>query len=104
VRDFLYIDDAIDGLIAVAGAPAARGLVLNVASGEPRTVRSVLSELRGVIGRGSIDFGARPRREGEPPALVADTRRIRSVTSWRPALTLTEGLRRTAVAFGLGAR
>jgi nucleoside-diphosphate-sugar epimerase len=104
VRDFLYIDDAIDGLIAVAGAPAARGLVLNVASGEPRTVRSVLAELREVIGRGSIDFGARPKREGEPPALVADTRRVRSVTSWCPAHTLTEGLRRTAVAFGLGAR
>jgi nucleoside-diphosphate-sugar epimerase len=94
-RDFLYIQDAVEGLTALALTPIARGEIFNVASGQPVIVREVLELLQQLIGTGTIDFGARPMREGEVMELYADIGRMQTVTGWQPHINLAQGLSRT---------
>jgi len=94
-RDFLYVEDAVRGLIALASTPTTRGEIFNVASGCPMTVRAVLETIENLIGRGKLEFGARPMRPGEIMALYADVSKIQRFTGWQSAVELSEGLRRT---------
>jgi UDP-glucose 4-epimerase len=94
-RDFLYVDDAVTGLVALASATAARGKIFNVASGEGVQVRQVLEAIYGLVQRGAIDFGARSTRPGEIMDLHADITRIKQFTQWYPRVALVDGLRLT---------
>jgi nucleoside-diphosphate-sugar epimerase len=94
-RDFLYIDDAITALVALASTAATRGKVFNVASGKGVCVRQVLDTIQSLAQCGTIDFGARSMRPGEIMELYADITRIKQFTQWEPRVDLEDGLRRT---------
>ena len=98
-RDFLYVQDAVEGLVALAQTPAAQGYVFNIASGIPVTVRKVLETLQAIIDRGNIDFGAYPMRDGEAMALYAKVKRIQRITGWQPQTSLEDGLQETVAYY-----
>ena len=68
-RDFTYVDNVVDANIRAADASEASGHVINVATGEPRSVNALADAIGEVLGK--------PRREGVPPA--AHRRRPRLV-------------------------
>lgn len=97
VRDYLHIDDAAAGLIALAAsisdAPRAPSIV-NLCSGAGVTVRRFAETLAGVLGapRELLQFGAIPMRAREIAYLVGDVGYLNSLMPWRPAYTLEGGL------------
>jgi UDP-glucose 4-epimerase len=44
-----------------------------------------------------LEIREEPRREGDPPALVAGAERVRSVLGWAPRLDDLDGIVRTAL-------
>ena len=85
VRDYLHVDDlarahvqALEHL-AAGGAP----LVANCGYTDGFSVRQVLDTVRRITG---VDFPVdeAARRPGDPPVLVADSRRIRERLGWQP--------------------
>lgn len=94
-RDFIYIDDLVNGLLAVARCPRAAGAVLNLSSNVPVSIKDVARRVQGMIGRGRVRFGAVPYRVNETMHYAADNARARTLTGWRPRVALEEGLRRT---------
>jgi nucleoside-diphosphate-sugar epimerase len=94
VRDFLHVDDVAGAFAALVDSDA-RG-PLNVASGEGVAVRQLAELLAQAAGRPDLlDIGAVPPRPGDPPAIVGDPERLRHELSWRPQLTLEDGLEQT---------
>jgi UDP-glucose 4-epimerase len=94
VRDYLYVDDAVRGLVAVASCGRA-GEDYNVASGEPVRLIDLASMLAVEMGVPSIRI--RPTGKtfaGDTPRWFADTRKMRAL-GFVPAVSLQEGLRRT---------
>ncbi|MDP3160395.1 MAG: NAD(P)-dependent oxidoreductase [Reyranella sp.] len=97
VRDYLYIEDAAAGLIALAAsiseAPRAPSIV-NLCSGAGVTVRRFAETLAGTLGtpREFLQFGAIPMRPREVAYLVGDVGYLNSLTRWRPAYTLERGI------------
>ena len=97
VRDYLHIDDAAAGLIALAAsiseAPRAPSIV-NLCSGAGVTVRRFAETLAGALGapRELLQFGAIPMRAREIAYLVGDVGYLKSLMLWRPAYTLESGL------------
>lgn len=95
LRDFCYVEDAVEGLIHCAAKPQAIGHVINVASGEPVYVRSVIEKVVELIGKGRPDFGAYPYRPGENMELYADINLAKSLLGWKPQTNLEDGLTKT---------
>ena len=94
VRDFLYVEDVAEALVALLGS-AVTGAV-NVASGRPTTLRALLSTIGAQLGREHLlQVGARPAAADEPPLLVADVTRLTREVGWTPRTSLDDGVRQT---------
>ena len=90
-RDFLHATDAAAAFVSLLDSEV-EGPV-NVASGWAVSLREVVNIIADHLGgRGLVDFGAVPTSPGEPPRLVADTRRLREEVAWSPRYGLAEGL------------
>lgn len=84
VRDYVHVADIADAHVRAldvkvdARAPVA----LNLGTGTGRSVREVIAAARHVTGK-PVPVTERPRRPGDPPALVAAVDRARDVLGWR---------------------
>jgi len=97
LRDFLYVDDCVEALIAVAGEPAAVGEVVNVGNDRASTFLEVAEILRDLVPGTEIVFTdfTPERKAQEPGDFVSDISKIRRLTGWEPRVGLREGLART---------
>jgi UDP-glucose 4-epimerase len=93
--DWVFIDDVVSGLMAVAISSDVEGLTIDLGSGRLTSIRDIVDEIRSIIGYGVAPaFGAVPDRPFEFPcvARVAETQRL---TGWTATTSLREGLMRT---------
>jgi nucleoside-diphosphate-sugar epimerase len=96
-RDFVYVGDVVDANLAAAEAPGASGHVLNVASGLGTSVLDIAGALEQMLGR-PLPVRHTPVRPGDVSHTLADISRAREWLGFVPAVSLAEGLRRTAGA------
>jgi len=86
VRDYIHVDDLSTAhLLALADLKKSKtSQVYNCGYGRGFSVLEVIAAAKRVTG---IDFAVerRPRRPGDPPALVADSGLIRRRLGWQPA-------------------
>jgi nucleoside-diphosphate-sugar epimerase len=92
VRDFLYVEDLGHGFATLLDS-SVQGAV-NLASGEGRSIRSLVEALRARLG-GSVDYGALPTPAGDPASVVADVSRLRDELGWFPRIGVDVGLDRS---------
>ena len=59
------------------------------------TIRSMIEQVRAIVGHGQPEFGQIPYRTGENMALWADRSLARELLGWAPQVLLEEGLART---------
>jgi UDP-glucose 4-epimerase len=85
-RDFTFVSDAVDALIAVAESSKV-GEIYNVGSGHPVSVNTLVRLL------GSPPSVHIPKRPGEPDCTWADISKIRLEIGWEPKVSFAEGVR-----------
>jgi nucleoside-diphosphate-sugar epimerase len=95
VRDFCFIDDVINAIFIVLKSSNSKGEIINIASGEPVSIRSVVEKIRDLIGRGNPKFGEIEYRSNENMNLYADTYKAKKLLNWESKIPLNEGLLRT---------
>jgi UDP-glucose 4-epimerase len=97
IRDYIYIDDAISGLLATMLAPAERfkGLdpVFNIGSGRGVSLRELITLLTQILNK-PIDVEYLPSRDFDVHANVLDITRAREILDWSPTVNIEEGLSR----------
>ncbi|HEX7253515.1 MAG TPA: SDR family NAD(P)-dependent oxidoreductase, partial [Thermoanaerobaculia bacterium] len=86
VRDFLYVDDCVDALLAAAREPRAVGEILNVGHDRASTFLEVAELLRELVPGARIEFTdfTPERRAQEPGDFLSDITKIRNVLGWEP--------------------
>lgn len=95
-RDFLYVEDAVRAMLALAETEAAMRQVVNVGTGVEHTVRHVAEQAARLSGQGAnLRVGAIASRPGEASRYVCAIDKVTSLTGWRPQVGLEEGLART---------
>jgi nucleoside-diphosphate-sugar epimerase len=98
-KDWIFIDDVVDGLLAALRADLPAGTTVELGTGLSTSVRDVVERLYAVVGRGGRPLpGMLPTRPGEEPIQIADAERTAALIGWRAAVSLDEGLRRLAAA------
>jgi len=86
VRDYIHVGDLAAAHVRVLErliASPRESLLLNCGYGRGYSVLEVLASVDRVTNR-AIERRLAPRRAGDPPALVADNRKILGTLDWRP--------------------
>jgi CDP-glucose 4,6-dehydratase len=98
-RDFLYVEDAVEAYLAIAGLLQPKhgaGEAFNAGSGRPRSVLAVAELICRLAGTGQEpDVRGTGTPEGEISRQWVDSSKLRAATGWAPRVDLEEGLRRT---------
>ena len=96
IRDYIHVDDLGAAHVrALEQVEPGRGLQLNLGTGRGHSVREVVDACRRVTGH-PIPAEIGPRRAGDPPELVADSRRAQATLDWTPHYTDIEEIVQTA--------
>ncbi|MGI8804979.1 MAG: GDP-mannose 4,6-dehydratase [Thermoleophilaceae bacterium] len=99
VRDFLYVEDTVAGVLAFAAWDEAPGSLLHIGTGEGVSVEEVVRLAGELLGRElEVRLDAQRVRPdaSEVQRLVCDARAARDQLGWQPEVPLREGLERTA--------
>jgi UDP-glucose 4-epimerase len=105
IRDYIHVTDLAQAHILsvealMAGAPSNK---FNVGTGSGFSVREVLQAVERVTGK-KVPYKVGPRREGDPPALVADSTKLKTTLGWSPKYADLETIVKHAWAFTSGPR
>jgi UDP-glucose 4-epimerase len=97
LRDFTYVDDAVDALVACAGREDTNGQIYNLGGEQPFSLADVARLLVEVNGGGEFVVKEFPpeRKRIDIGDYYCDWSRIRDSLGWRPRVDLREGLTRT---------
>tara|TARA_B100000925_G_scaffold291095_1_gene278016 strand:- start:909 stop:1826 length:918 start_codon:yes stop_codon:yes gene_type:complete len=99
LRDFCFIDDVIDALRLCLDNKKAIGQTINIASGNPISIKEVVKKVVKISRGGKPIFGGLNYRENEQMSLFADNRKANSILGWKPKVSLDEGLKKTVDFF-----
>ncbi len=89
-RDFIWVDDVIDGILRAALTPDIDGEIFNLGSGVETPIRRVVELVCEYGGGGKPNFGAMPLREGEIMRCVADISKAERILGWKPSRSVEE--------------
>ncbi len=88
IRDYIHVNDlaeahiaALESLLDGGGSDA-----FNCGTGAGHSVRQVVEAVEQVTGK-KVPLRVGPRREGDPPSLVADSQKLQHTLGWRPRYT-----------------
>jgi UDP-glucose 4-epimerase len=90
--DWIYVDDVISALLAAATVPRIPDGVMEIGTGEMRSIREVVMMIHSMMGGPPPVFGAIPARGHERATQVGPTL---SALGWAPKTSLESGLRST---------
>lgn len=85
IRDYVHVSDLADAHIHAVEHLIRGGAsdVFNVGSGEGHSVKEVLNAVERITGK-KVPHVIGPRREGDPPSLVADSQKLQRTLGWKP--------------------
>ncbi len=97
VRDFVYVDDAVNAFLVAGMSEACNGQAFNVGGEEHLAHRDLVELLIELAGSGRYRFVEWPpeKKAIDIGSFYADSSRFRQTTGWTAAVPMREGLART---------
>ena len=95
IRDYIHISDLARAHVLALAVLAERSRNFNLGNGDGFTVREVIDAARLVTGH-AIPTVEQPRRAGDPPIMIGDSRRARAELGWEPRFPRIEQIIATA--------
>ncbi|HYU79740.1 MAG TPA: NAD-dependent epimerase/dehydratase family protein [Vicinamibacterales bacterium] len=97
IRDFVYVDDAVDAFLRAGASDTCNGDAFNVGGDEHMAHRDLVKVLVELAGSGRYRFVEWPadKKAIDIGSFYADSSRFKRATGWSPKVTLREGLART---------
>jgi nucleoside-diphosphate-sugar epimerase len=109
-RDLTHVDDVVAATARALEWPLPAGTILNIAGGQPVSLRAVIDEVALQVGT-EVPIVAVPPAAGDPGRTAAALARAASLLDWAPAVSLPAGVddqiewqarQRRGVAVGAG--
>ncbi len=98
-RDFVYVDDVVDALIAAAMTPGVNRQIINVGSGQEVSINTLVRIIGEVTGR-QLSVLYNEKQSGGVSRLVASLAKAQALLGYQPKVDLYNGLRRLLASGG----
>jgi UDP-glucose 4-epimerase len=97
IRDFVYVDDAVEAFLRAAACEGCNGEAFNVGGDDHIAHRDLVKLLVEAAGSGRYTFVEWPadKKAIDIGSFYADSTRFKQRTAWTPVVPLREGLQRT---------
>ena len=97
IRDFVYVDDAVEAFLRAGATDTVNGEVFNVGGDEHLAHRDLVRLLVEVAGTGRFRFVEWPpeKKAIDIGSFYADASRFKAATGWAPEVSMRDGLART---------
>ena len=95
IRDFCFVDDVCEAIIACLDNEKVNGEIINIASGIPISIKSMAIKIQDLIGKGTLKIGDLPDRSNTNQSLYADNNLARNLLNWTPNISLEQGLKKS---------
>ncbi len=97
IRDFNYVDDVVDAMLACAITEDANGEVFNLGADDPINLMDTAQLMIDVAAAGTFERVPFPLASKviDIGDYYADYRKIRAILGWKPKISLNEGLIKT---------
>jgi len=87
IRDYIHVEDLAEAhLLALEALKPGASLAYNLGTGHGASVREVIRAVEAVSGK-KVPVQEAPRREGDPPSLVAASDKAQRELGWKPRYT-----------------
>jgi len=88
IRDYIHVSDLAEAHVLAVEHLLNGGAsnVFNVGTGHGHSVKEVLESVERVTGK-KVPHTVGPRREGDPPRLVANSQKLQTTLGWKPTRT-----------------
>jgi UDP-glucose 4-epimerase len=101
-RDYIYIDDLVEGLINAAYFEAAVGEIINLGSGTPLRIKDIAEEVAMLlVAPDLLKIGQLAYRPGEIMEYYVDYSKASGLLQWSPKTDFRSGLQKT-ISYYLG--
>tara|TARA_B100000787_G_scaffold166503_1_gene151831 strand:- start:514 stop:1422 length:909 start_codon:yes stop_codon:yes gene_type:complete len=94
-RDFVYIDDVVNGIIKSLKTKKDNGQIINLGSEKPIMIKDVILKICKIIGSGKPQFGKIKFRKDEIMKLYPSIVKAKKILNWRPKVKINFGLKKT---------
>jgi dTDP-glucose 4,6-dehydratase len=97
-RDFLYVEDTVEGLVRCAEVDPAVGEVFNLGTGREHSIREVVDLVFAAVGRElPVELAEERLRppDSEVDRLCASVDKVRTRLGWEAKVSFEDGVRRT---------
>lgn len=102
-RDFVYVEDIVDGWARALGHGGGRSEIFNLGSGRSTSINQLAHHAVAAFGAKDWQITHAPLRPGEQRTVQADIARARAVLGWEPRtpfeVGLTETMRQARIVF-----
>ena len=102
-RDFTYIDDVVQGMMAAIGYAATPFEIINLGVSQTITVNRMIELLEDALGQKAI-IEPRPPQPGDMPRTLADITKARELLGYRPTTPIEVGIKKFVDWFKRGAK
>jgi UDP-glucose 4-epimerase len=93
-RDYFYISDLVEALIASAERELGENRIFNIGGTKEVSLIQLLELVEETVGKKAlVEYS--PARKFDAPRIVLDTRLARRELNWRPKVSLAQGLAQT---------
>ena len=99
LRDFIHVDDVIKAIIKSLITDSARGQIINIGSGKPKTIKSIIIKILKFINKGKINFGKIQMRKDEILKIYPNIKKANKVLNWYPMISFSKGIYHTIKSY-----
>lgn len=96
-RDYIFIDDLVDGMLTAVVNPVSDGKVYNLGSGQPTKFIDMAEAVVEAVGQGKVEKVPWPKNYDnfETGDFYADISKVIAELNWRPTVDLKSGITKT---------
>ena len=98
-RSFCYVDDLVRGLILAVGKDGIDGEVINLGNPQERKIIEIGRLILKLMHKPKLGFTRHQKPEDDPERRKPDISKAQNLLSWKPTISLLDGLTKTIAYF-----